>query len=186
MQRDAALQLGPAALVRDDRELITEPFMLSSRWLIAAAVTSSVVCAQAQTANTAQTPAAISAASTNATVDRGLRVHSLPPAVRLKIDASLPCAGSKTLKLSSPATASAPPSAARSAVAAVKADELLAGEAILIQTALSTGRPMLVNQASCDAQGAIVGAALSLEPLPSAPANLCAMPHAKEKLPQCR
>jgi ribosomal protein L1 len=101
--------------------------------------------------------------------------------VNLKLDPKLPCANSKTVKVAVVAA-----TATSASAAAGTADHFATGELILIQTALATARPLLVAQATCDKQGAVVGTGLSLEPSPSTPADLCALPYAKEKAPQCQ
>jgi hypothetical protein len=115
-----------------------------------------------------------SAASSISTPAQGARVHRLPASVSLKLDKNLPCSTSKTLKV----LVAAPSSD--------KSDHLATGELMLIQAATTTGRPLVVTNPSCDNEGAIVGTALSLEPVPSKPADLCALPYAKERAPECR
>jgi hypothetical protein len=105
---------------------------------------------------------------------QGVRVHRLPGSVSLKFDKTLPCATSKTLKV----VVGAPSSD--------KLDHLTTGELMLIQTAAITGRPLVVANPSCDNEGAIVGTVISLEPTLSKPADLCALPYAKERAPECR
>jgi hypothetical protein len=115
-----------------------------------------------------------SAASSTPMPAQGVRVHRLPSSVNLKFDKTLPCATSKTLKV----VVWAPSSD--------KVDHLTTGELMLIQTAATTGRPLVVANPSCDKEGAIVGTAISLEPTLSKPADLCALPYAKERAPECR
>jgi hypothetical protein len=186
MQCHSALSPGAVAQLRDVGELKRckrEKAVLTTASIarrLSAASTSlllalPVLSVMAQGQDQKQEAAHRSAASSISTSAQGARVHRLPASVSLKLDKNLPCSTSKTLKVLAVAPSSAD-----------KSDHLATGELMLIQAAATTRRPLVVTNPSCDNEGAIVGTALSLEPVPSKPADLCALPYAKERAPECR
>lgn len=60
------------------------------------------------------------------------------------------------------------------------------GDVALIFYASEKGKELVLNGASCQADGSILVESVSIEPDVSVPVDICALPMAKEKLAGCR
>jgi hypothetical protein len=146
-----------------------------ARMALAAVFALCAVSVQAQSTSAAQSPeqhSVIKSQASSPVREVGVRIHQLKDALALNV--SLPCSASRTIKVI-PAVESIATDAHRAV-----------GEIALIQVAATTGRKLMLSDARCDKDGSIVVSSLALEPQPSSPVDLCALPYAKGSTPECR
>jgi hypothetical protein len=105
--------------------------------------------------------------------------YQLPQSV--ENNSTVSCKASRTLRVVRPAAATA----ASAKATGPQAPDI---DPTLIQHALATGRKLVLADAKCDADGALVTSGVSVEPAPTplTKEEFCRLPGAKQKAPECQ